>query len=189
MDPFNTLQLASTEFGRFVEAATDEQWESPTNCGEWSANELVRHVVAGDQMAIALINGASSEEAMGHLNGMSLKDDRLDHFKTTAGEMLEAFKAEGVMDRIVHHPMGDMPASQVLGFRIGEAVIHGWDLACSLGVEATLDPDVVQSVWDAMLPVKDMLGSLGIFGDGASGEVGEDAPLEQRLMDLVGRRP
>jgi len=34
-----------------------------------------------------------------------------------------------------------------------------------------------------------MLGELGIFGSGATGEVDPDAPLQQRLLDALGRRP
>jgi len=33
------------------------------------------------------------------------------------------------------------------------------------------------------------LAGLGIFGDSASGDVGDDAPLQTRFLDLVGRRP
>ncbi len=103
--------------------------------------------------------------------------------------MFEAFEQDGSMDRIVHHPMGDMPASQVLGFRMGEVVLHGWDLAQAIEVDDTLNPAAVQAVWEATMPSKDMLASLGIFGDGPSGTVADDAPLQIRLLDLTGRRP
>jgi hypothetical protein len=34
-----------------------------------------------------------------------------------------------------------------------------------------------------------IIGQIGIFGEGPSGTVGEDAPLQERLLDLTGRRP
>ena len=37
--------------------------------------------------------------------------------------------------------------------------------------------------------VATVLAGLGIFGDSASGDVGDDAPLQTRFLDLVGRRP
>jgi hypothetical protein len=33
------------------------------------------------------------------------------------------------------------------------------------------------------------IGKSGFFGSGPSGAVGEDAPLQTRLLDLSGRRP
>jgi len=150
---------------------------------------LGRHVIAGDAMAIALVGGATSETALKVLTGSELKEDCVAQFTSTANTMLEVFQQPGSMERVVHHPMGDVPASQVLGFRVGEAALHGWDLAQAIGVDDTLNHGVVQAVWDAMEPSKDMLASLGIFGDGPSGTVGPDEPQQLRLLDLSGRRP
>ena len=33
------------------------------------------------------------------------------------------------------------------------------------------------------------IAEIGVFGSGPSGTVAEDAPLQQRLLDLTGRRP
>jgi hypothetical protein len=33
-----------------------------------------------------------------------------------------------------------------------------------------------------------MLAETGIFGHGASGDVGEDAPTQTRLLDVLGRQ-
>jgi uncharacterized protein (TIGR03086 family) len=188
MDPFSTLKDASAGFAGFAAQISDGQWEG-ASCGDWPVSELVRHVIAGDAMAVALIDGATSEEAMGVLSGLPLEEDPVEQFNTTAATMLAAFQRPGVMEQLVSHPMGVMPAGQVLGFRIGEAALHGWDLARAIEVNDTLNAGVVQSVWDAMEPAKDILASLGIFGDGPSGSVGDDAPLQVRLLDLSGRRP
>ena len=40
-----------------------------------------------------------------------------------------------------------------------------------------------------MSPMAGFIGKSGFFGSGPSGEVGEDAPLQSRLLDLSGRRP
>ena len=34
-----------------------------------------------------------------------------------------------------------------------------------------------------------IIGDIGVFGTGPSGTVADDAPLQQRLLDLSGRRP
>jgi len=188
MDPFSTLADASAGFRGFIAEIADDQWDLPA-CGDWSVRQLVRHVIGGDAMAIALLEGASSESALEILSGTELGDNAAAQFTSVANEMLDAFQSEGAMERIVHHPMADMPAAQVLGFRMGEAVLHGWDLARAIGADDSLSPAAVEAVWDAMEPSSEILGSLGIFGDGPSGTVADDAPIQHRLLDLAGRRP
>jgi hypothetical protein len=34
-----------------------------------------------------------------------------------------------------------------------------------------------------------VIGQIGVFGDGPSGDVGEESELQLRLLDLTGRRP
>ena len=85
--------------------------------------------------------------------------------------------------------MGDLPGSAVLGFRIGDLTLHAWDLATAVGGTEELPEALVEKVWADLEPLSDNIATIGIFGDGPSGDVPEDAPLQTRLLDLVGRRP
>ena len=100
-----------------------------------------------------------------------------------------AFAEPGALDRIVAHPAMEMPGSQLLGFRIGEYGLHGWDLARAIGADDAIDPVVVQALWELMEPLAPFLPSTGMFGDGPSGTVADDAPLQLRVLDVSGRRP
>ncbi|MEA3021062.1 MAG: hypothetical protein QOI47_2586, partial [Actinomycetota bacterium] len=53
----------------------------------------------------------------------------------------------------------------------------------------SLDQGPVGYVWEALQPMAPMIGQVGVFGTGPSGDVPDDAPLQQRLLDLTGRRP
>ena len=44
-------------------------------------------------------------------------------------------------------------------------------------------------VWTQLAPMTPFIAQTGVFGAGPSGEVGQDAPLQVRLLDLTGRRP
>ena len=83
----------------------------------------------------------------------------------------------------------DMPGAQLLGFRIGGLTLHAWDLARAVGGEETLDADLVEAVWAQLSPMTPFIEQTGVFGAGPSGDVGEDTPLQLRLLDLSGRRP
>jgi hypothetical protein len=83
----------------------------------------------------------------------------------------------------------DMPEAQLLGFRIGGLTLHAWDLARASGGDEALDSELVEAVWAQLSPMAPFIAETGVFGVGPSGEVGEGAPLQVRLLDLSGRRP
>lgn len=85
--------------------------------------------------------------------------------------------------------MGDLPGAEILGFRIGDLTVHAWDLARALGVDEALDAALVALVWERLEPMAPVLGSIGVFGEGQSGQVGADAPVQARVLDAMGRRP
>jgi len=101
----------------------------------------------------------------------------------------EALRTPGALERIVHHPAGDVSGAQLLSFRIGDLALHAWDLARAIGADETLDPELVALVWEGMQPLAPVIAQLGIFGAGPSGDLDDDAPLQHRLLDLSGRRP
>ena len=82
-----------------------------------------------------------------------------------------------------------MPGAQMLRFRASDLLVHRWDLARAIGVDDTLDPMLVQEVWDAISSMVPMMATSGVFGNGPSGEVTDDAPPHVRLLDAMGRRP
>jgi hypothetical protein len=52
-----------------------------------------------------------------------------------------------------------------------------------------VDQELVEAVWAQLAPMAPFIARTGVFGVGPSGEVGEDAPLQVRVLDLSGRRP
>jgi hypothetical protein len=82
----------------------------------------------------------------------------------------------------------DRAAAQLLDFRVGDMLLHTWDLARAIRVDETLDPSLVEFVWQSLAPIADGLAASGAFGAGAS-DASADASLQDRLLDLSGRRP
>ena len=48
---------------------------------------------------------------------------------------------------------------------------------------------MLQFLWEDAQPQREMLAATGMFGDSASGTIGDDAPLQIKYLDLMGRRP
>ena len=110
-------------------------------------------------------------------------------WQASSAVQIAAFGSPDALDRSVRHPAHDMSGRLFLGLRIGDLVLHGWDLARSTGGDESLDEDLVQLVWETYQPILEAAGKRGTFGNGASGQVPADAPLGLRLLDLSGRRP
>ena len=166
-----------------------DQWELPTPCPDWNVTELLGHVIAGSQMSATLANGANRVQAIDVLSTEFIGDDPLAALDDALALQEQALADSAVDERICQHPAGDMPGAQLRSFRISDLLVHQWDLARATGADETLDADVVQIVWDDISPMAPVIAQLGVFGDGPSGTVPADAPLHERLLDLMGRRP
>ncbi len=188
-DDLDLLRAASDTFAARIEAVGEDQMFLPTPCGDWNVAGLITHVLGGNHMSVRLLEGAHRAEAMGYLSGLPLGDDPLATFRENAEEQIAAFSEPGALERSVEHPLGDVDGAMMLRFRIGDLTLHAWDLARATGGEEDLPAHLVEAVWADFAPLRDNIAMIGIFGDGPSGDVPDDAPLQTRLLDLVGRRP
>jgi len=104
-------------------------------------------------------------------------------------EQLEALATKDLGPEVVHHPVADMTPVQLTGIRLVEFVVHQWDLARSLRRDHQIDSRGAGLAWEIMAPLAHVTASLGMFGDGSSGNaIASDDPLEL-LLDATGRRP
>jgi uncharacterized protein (TIGR03086 family) len=188
MDP-SSLDRAHREVRLRLQSVRAQQWALPTPCEGWSVRDLVQHMAVGATMSRELLSGERwTREAV--VEEVSSVPDLRAEWEWRAAEERAGFAAFGALDRAVTHPvMGDIPCSQFLGMRVGDALLHAWDLARAIGMDDQLAPELVAEVWTGMSPMAGFIGKSGFFGSGPSGEVCEDAPLQNRLLDLSGRRP
>ncbi|GLW90170.1 TIGR03086 family metal-binding protein [Actinokineospora globicatena] len=183
------LNAARAEFHRRLLHLTPDNSGAATPCPEWTALDLVNHVVAGDRMAADLLDGATAEAAVATLRAQWLGDDPLAAFTSAGTDLDRAIAVPGALDAIVPHPVGPVPGHQAVTFRVTEHLVHAWDLARALDLDDTLDPELVEHTWETLHGMAAVIGTLGIFGTGPSGTLDETSPLQDRLLDLLGRRP
>jgi uncharacterized protein (TIGR03086 family) len=189
MEPLEVLERAGRGFSSTLSLVSGDGWAGPTGDGEWTVRVLVDHVTGGNRMATVILGGATREEGLAQYARSVDDADPVAAFEASSVDLAAAFAAPGALDRMVAHPAMQMPGSQLLGFRTVEYALHGWDLARAIGADDAIDPDVVEALWAALLPMAPMLASTGLFGAGPSGDVPLDAPLQERVLDLSGRRP
>ncbi len=191
MDAVEALHAANAEFERRLRQVAPDQWELPTPCPEWTVSGLVNHMLLGTRMSIHVLSGMPRDEVISHLDDdlLGTTDDPVATFVELAEQVVTGFSRPGGLDGMVEHPAGEFPRPVFCGFRVADAACHAWDLARAIGADETLDEALVDYAWNDAQPMREMIVASGMFGEGASGTVGDDAPLQTRYLDLMGRRP
>jgi len=189
MDNIAALPIAAAHFESVAALVTAEDLAKPTPCGDWTVQQLLDHVVGGNTMAAALLSGASREDAVAVLTTAVVGDDALTAVQASMRAQADAFADPAALEFIVQHPAMDMPGAQLLGFRVGDLLVHSWDLARAIGADETLDPEVVAVVATNIEPMRPFIGQVGMFGEGPSGTLDDNADAQTALLDLMGRRP
>jgi len=85
-----------------------------------------------------------------------------------------------------HLSYGDFPAKDFLQHIISFRAFHIYDIAKFIGVDTTMDPELVQALLDEFTPVIENYRKMGVFPPPV--EVPEDASPQVKLLGLVGRQ-
>ncbi|HSV65367.1 MAG TPA: TIGR03086 family metal-binding protein [Mycobacteriales bacterium] len=188
MDIIEGLGQVTTDFERRAAGIAPDQWGLPTPCEDWAVRDLVDHIIRGNRFAVLLLAGAQPAAAFAEVSAGDFGEP-LSDLRSSGAEQLAAFRRPGALDTLCHHPRGDMPGAAFARLRLGDLLIHGWDLARATGGDETLDERLVLAAYEAYAPVAQTIAKSGNFGAGPSGTLPADASPQLRLLDLTGRRP
>ncbi|MFD5505931.1 TIGR03086 family metal-binding protein [Streptomyces sp. NPDC127061] len=175
-----------------VALARDDQWDAPTPCGGWSLRRLLAHMAAQHLGFAAAAGGGPVDEAVWQETPL---DDPRRAYADSVDRVLDAFAADGVLDRTVVlpwiHPTMTFAAPRAIGFHLVDYVVHGWDVAASLGIQAAYDEDLVLAA--AEVARKEVPSGPSRERPGASFrpavELAGPASAEDRLLAALGRDP
>ena len=189
MTDLEILDRAGAGFSATLAHVGADQWPNPTGNEGWTVRGLVDHVTGGNRMAVAILQGGSRADGLAQFARSKDDTDPVAAFEESRRELADAFAVTGVLESVVEHPAMDMPGAQLLGFRITEYGLHGWDLARAIGADDHIDHDVLAALLALLEPLAEILPATGMFGDGRSAALPDDATLQHRVLDLSGRRP
>jgi uncharacterized protein (TIGR03086 family) len=102
-------------------------------------------------------------------------------------KLLEAVRAEGVLDRGWKMPFGELPGSMMASIAFMEHLTHAWDLAKATGQDTELPEDLVKECMDVVTPMDAMLRMPSVCGPAV--EVPESASPTEKLVAFMGRQP
>ncbi|MEV6762552.1 TIGR03086 family metal-binding protein [Streptomyces sp. NPDC051105] len=189
MDIRELDRRALATLGAVIARIDPDQLRLPTPCADWTLHGLLRHQVSenlGFAAAAAGVTGDLRAWDQGDLGG-----DPHQAYLDSADAMTRAF-AEDVLERPLQiREFGLFPGRVALGMHVLDCVVHGWDVARTIGVAYDPDADLVGHSLKvaALIPTAAPSDDRPRTPFAPAVEISAGAPALERLLGLVGRRP
>ena len=163
---------------------TPDQLDDDTPCASWKVRDVINHVV-GTHL---FFRGALTGTPPG--GGDPASGDFVSAFDAATRACLDAFQAEGVAERTISLPFGELPGTAVAGLAATDTLTHGWDLARATGQGTDLAPDAAATLLTAAQQnIPDAFrGPDGKAPFGPTQEAPDDATNADRLAAFLGRK-
>jgi uncharacterized protein (TIGR03086 family) len=188
-----TAVLASVEA---VSAVTAKDLTKPTPCVGWSLADLLIHMTAQHRGFAAAARGHGAEEAIWQPGSVAeaVRADPVGAYSAAAADVIDAFAAADVLDAPFvlpeFGPGATFPGAMAIGFHFVDYVVHGWDVARTIGQPFELPDDVVAAVLPLALAVPDgdfRAGDAAFFGPAITST--EPTNDLDRILAYLGRSP
>jgi uncharacterized protein (TIGR03086 family) len=170
----------SQAFADTVAAVPDDRWSSPSPCEDWTAVDVVRHVVQTPGMFFGMIDAEYPEPP-------SVDDDPDAAVAAARDAMQRALDdpqtATTQFDGFFGRTSFEQAVDRFVNF---DLVVHRWDLARASGLDETMPPDEVARLSEEVAGFGEAARSPGVFGPEI--DVPPDADPQTALLGQLGRR-
>jgi uncharacterized protein (TIGR03086 family) len=174
-------QRLTDAFAAKIAAVPDDKWDAPTPCPDWTARDLVQHVVDTQGMFLGFVGKemgdipkAADDPAAAWDAARAKVQRELDDPATAQAEF------DGFLGRSTFE-------SAVDRFLVVDQIVHGWDLARAEGLDEEISPNDITHVREASKVWGAAMRSPQAFGPEV--DVPADANDQDRLLAYLGRRP
>jgi hypothetical protein len=192
MSEQDVFVLSEKALAHVIDGISDEQWTQ--HKPEWFATGR-----QGDVSLREIVNYHAYDSAWvpDVLAGKTIADvgDAYDHLKTDADVNYRTYSEKAIAaalalddpGKTVHLSYGDYPVGEYLKHITSFRGFRAYDIAKWIGADTQLSDELVQGMWDEFAPDVEEWRKMGVFGPAIA--VPDDAPLQDRLLGLVGRDP
>lgn len=179
-----------------VSAVTADDLPKVTPCDGWTLADLLTHMTVQHRGFAAAAGGHGADLAIWQPDTVAdaVAADPVGAYSAAATAVIDAFAGADVLDAAFALPEfgvgATFPGSMAIGFHYVDYVVHGWDVARTLGQPFELPVDVVSAALPLAFVVPD-----GDFRSGDSAVFGPAIPSCETTNDLdcilayLGRSP
>ena len=174
--PIYRHRKACYGFGAVVDQV-DDRWGRPSPCPEWDARGVLEHVIGFHQVLLLGPLGVRANRPKDNIPG-----------RWVATQLAIFTALDANWGHSVDLPNGsNLDVSRLLPMLTTDVLVHTWDLAMTIGVEAVLDADLCETALYGARKNVAGLRSSGMFA--APVNVPANADLQSRLIAFLGRDP
>jgi len=168
-------------FSDTVDAVPPDRWDAPSPCEEWSARDVVQHVVDSEMGMLERVGLAPDPAPSGDQSAQwsAIRDLVQESLDDPARAQIEY---DGFFGRTTFEKTVDT-------FGCFDLLVHRWDLARATGLTSheAMPPDEVTRALETARSLGDNLRQSGACGPEV--EVADDADEQSHLLAFLGRRP
>lgn len=178
-DPAGRHARDAARITALVEGASADDWSRPSPVPEWTALDVVKHLVEWPR---DFLKGAGID-----LEPLDVDADPAAAWKRHVADI------QSILDdpagRVLSNPnTGDKPVGEAIDqFYTADIWAHSWDLAKALGREPDLGEERCRAALEGMKPIEQLLRDSGQFGPAVP--VPDDASPQDKLVAFIGRDP
>jgi uncharacterized protein (TIGR03086 family) len=161
-----------------VEAVPPDAWNNQSPCADWTALDVMDHVIGNARAWLDQVDGVPHEERK--------VTDVPAEWAAVRARVEEALADPERAGKVIEGPMGPMPYEMLVGrLQCMDMLIHTWDVARATGGDEKVDEQAAASALEGLKPVDAMIRRPGVFGPAVEPPPGADAVTQ--LMCFVGR--
>ena len=180
MSPAERHRQIAAGFSARVDGVPD--WNAPTPVAEWTARDVVGHLVGW--LPGFLAGGGVALQ----VDGPDVDTDPAAAWHAHAAAVQALLDGPAGEQEFTHPQAGSQPLGAAIDqFYTTDVFLHTWDLARATGQGDTLDDDACAAMLAGMEPWDEILRTSGQYGPRVP--VPDDAPAQDRLLGFIGRDP
>jgi uncharacterized protein (TIGR03086 family) len=189
MEAVEALVPAYANTERILRGVDPGAYARPTPCPSYDVRAVMNHLLS----VLAMFNAALAGEdrPLTDFEGDYVGSDPGAAFAAAAARNLAAWQQPDALDATLPLAFGPTPGSVGVFLNLGDALLHGWDVAVATGQAPDLPPDAAETMLGfrrgMLRPEMRAVGPDATFGPEV--EVPPDAPAADRLVAFSGRDP
>jgi uncharacterized protein (TIGR03086 family) len=178
-----------------VAAVTPDLLTLPTPCADWDLGRLLAHMTVQHLGFAASARGAGGDLQVWDPDRVAdaVAADPAGTYRAAASEVLTAFAADGVLEASFalpeFGPQATVPGAMAIAMHLVDYVVHGWDVARTLGRSFAVPDDVVAAALSMAAAVPDDESRDGTAVFARAVDAGAHPTDLDRLIAHLGRSP
>jgi uncharacterized protein (TIGR03086 family) len=168
------------QFAATVAAVPDDKWGEPSPCEDWTARDVVNHVVGTHGMFFGFVGRTMPE-------GPSADDDPVAAFAHARTCVLHDLEDPELAGTEFEGMFGTRTFEWAVDqFLSGDLAIHRWDLGTAAGLDVEIALDDIERAWKDAEFYGDKARAGGVYGAALDPPADADEPT--KLLAFTGRR-